>query len=177
MMIQKSHSKIGIDVGAKGALAHITKDEIITVLRFNKVGLKGYIDYLKSIDYPVDIYVEKVHSMPNQGVKSMFTFGMRYGEILGILDTLELRYMQVPANYWQQVILNNENLSNIHISLKTLNSLNKNVNSTKLSVAEVVQLLYPLQTNLYYTKRNTPNLDITDSIGIAIYGLVSKHLN
>ncbi|HEG8181506.1 TPA: hypothetical protein SFZ80_001790, partial [Campylobacter coli] len=101
----------------------------------------------------------------------MFTFGMRYGEILGILDTLELRYMQVPANYWQQVILNNENLSNIHISLKTLNSLNKNVNSTKLSVAEVVQLLYPLQTNLYYTKRNTPNLDITDSIGIAIYGL------
>lgn len=36
----------------------------------------------------VDITVEKVHAMPNQGVSSSFTFGENYGALLAVLDIL-----------------------------------------------------------------------------------------
>lgn len=152
-----SHSKIGIDVGAKGCLCHLTKKEIIKIIRFNKEGLKGYIRYLKSLEYPVDICIEQVHSMPRQGVKSMFSFGTRYGEIKGMLDTLELPYLEVPSNYWQKKLIQSLGVT------MTENDTSKSV------VADIACSIYPNQKNLFYSKLMKVSYDITDSVGIALY--------
>jgi len=48
------------------------------------------------------IGLEKVNAMPGQGVKSMFSFGERYGELQGMLQTLELGYVLVRPTEWQK---------------------------------------------------------------------------
>ncbi len=49
--------------------------------------------------------VEKVHSMPKQGVASTFTFGAGYGMILGLLAGLGIRTELVHPTRWKGAIL------------------------------------------------------------------------
>lgn len=46
--------------------------------------------------------VEKVGSMPNQGVKSMFSFGQSFGFILGVLTAFGIGYQLVPPTLWKR---------------------------------------------------------------------------
>src|SRR6185312_5022879 len=50
---------------------------------------------------PTNVLIEKAQSMPEQGVASMFTIGMGYGLIRGILAGLEFRYELVHPRTWQ----------------------------------------------------------------------------
>ena len=108
----KSHSNvIGIDIGAKGALAHINKTNSIELVKIIPFNLKEYISYLKSINLNnIDLFIiEKIHSMRNQGVKSMFSFGTRYGEVLGMLETLDIpnnKILLLEPRVWQKNLLN-----------------------------------------------------------------------
>ena len=54
---------------------------------------------------PSVVYVEKVHSMPKQGVASTFKFGMGYGVIIGICDALGLPYRLVTPQAWKKQVL------------------------------------------------------------------------
>lgn len=140
---------IGIDVGQKGALSVIDKNGMVnTSIPFN---LRGYIDYLqvhRDIKIPCIVGIEKVHAMPKQGVKSMFSFGQRLGEIEGMLQTLRLPYELVPPRVWQR-----------ECSIKP--------KSTKKDIAEQILKLYP---NAQVRGRRGGLLDgISDSIGIAHY--------
>ena len=45
--------------------------------------------------------IEKVHSMPKQGVASSFTFGQGYGFLLGCLTALEIPFEYVTPHKWQ----------------------------------------------------------------------------
>ncbi len=45
--------------------------------------------------------LEKVHSMPRQGVASSFKFGCNYGRYQGILDGLHLPYTLITPQKWQ----------------------------------------------------------------------------
>ncbi len=53
---------------------------------------------------PEHAFIEKVHSMPKQGVASTFTFGVGYGMVLGLCFALEalLRTELVPPQTWQK---------------------------------------------------------------------------
>ena len=82
---------IGIDPGATGAIAaldhHGEFADLIDMPLFNCDGVKIVDDACWWRFVPVGAYVsvavEKVHSMPGQGVKSMFTFGgMFHGSII-----------------------------------------------------------------------------------------------
>lgn len=92
----------GIDVGATGGVAFINTDTgaveahvsgdahtLAELLRFNRPG------------YTV---VEKVGAMPGQGVTSMFSFGQRFGEILGVLAALQLPHALVRPQAWCKVM-------------------------------------------------------------------------
>ncbi|MCA1832582.1 MAG: hypothetical protein LC750_07595 [Actinobacteria bacterium] len=46
------------------------------------------------------VVVERVHSMPRQGVASTFKFGQAYGTILGVLAALERPIVGVTPNQW-----------------------------------------------------------------------------
>ncbi len=100
---------IGIDPGAKGAMCifdtRAPKD--LTFVDFN---MEDYINKLRFImattptEVGVSIYLEEVHSMPRQGVASTFKFGVRFGELLGMLQTLDAPYKLVRPQTWQKAI-------------------------------------------------------------------------
>ena len=46
--------------------------------------------------------VERVASMPKQGVSSTFKFGTAYGAVIGILATLEIRTVLVTPQVWKK---------------------------------------------------------------------------
>lgn len=96
---------IGIDPGANGCLCHLTDDDA-TFIDFKKEGLTGYIQYLTEIHLSTGkkplIVLERVHAMPGQGVKSMFSFGQRLGELEGVLQALSLAYVFSRPQEWQK---------------------------------------------------------------------------
>ena len=48
--------------------------------------------------------VEQVHSMPGQGVASTFSFGMSYGKILGMFESLGIPYVTCTPGKWQKAM-------------------------------------------------------------------------
>lgn len=101
---------VGIDPGATGAMCILHEDNSIEFIDFKTNKLKGYIQKLVSEiagpmgldNLPQMAAVEKVHSMPGQGVKSVFSFGQRLGELEGMLQTLDLGYDQIRPVAWQK---------------------------------------------------------------------------
>lgn len=49
--------------------------------------------------------IEKVHSMPKQGVASTFKFGMGFGKIQGILAGLQIPFILVSPQAWKASVL------------------------------------------------------------------------
>ena len=49
--------------------------------------------------------VESVHSMPDQGTASSFTFGMGFGMWQGILSALKMPYTLVPPQRWKKAMM------------------------------------------------------------------------
>lgn len=106
----------GIDPGASGAIASITKDgRIIVVERFDKAETDGRIalivaDHLASLvasgivsdSQFVSVAIERVSAMPGQGVSTMFAFGRAYGEAIGALHVSRVRLQLVTPATWQR---------------------------------------------------------------------------
>jgi len=94
---------IGIDPGTSGGIA-------------SRVGDTTWV--IKMPDSPVEIakeiqmfagergtcYLEKVHSMPGQGVVSSFKFGRNLGVLEGILAALQIRLEWVTPQTWQKAL-------------------------------------------------------------------------
>jgi crossover junction endodeoxyribonuclease RuvC len=53
----------------------------------------------------VHCIIESVHSMPGQGVSSMFDFGKGFGMWLGILGALKIPYTLVSPVRWKKIML------------------------------------------------------------------------
>jgi len=97
---------LGIDPGQKGGIAIIHPDgaaawrypgDIVTAA-----------DSLRDLHcrYSITLAcIEQVHSMPGQGVKSMFTFGQNYGAWLGMLAAFGIPHTTVTPNKWQKAIM------------------------------------------------------------------------
>jgi len=93
---------VGIDVGAKGAVAVINKDNDVLELMDYSDNLADDLTMIKA-KYDVSMMVvEKVSAMPGQGVTSMFSFGIKFGEILGICNTLGLPFVLVRPQEWMK---------------------------------------------------------------------------
>lgn len=58
---------------------------------------------MRTLRYPIAATgIESVNSMPGQGVKSVFSFGQRLGELEGMLQTLEIGYEMPRPLTWQK---------------------------------------------------------------------------
>ena len=147
---------VGIDIGAKGCMAILDDDNNLTTQSFNNGGVGVYRDLLLNIK-PKKILIERVHSLPHQGVKSMFSFGQRYGEVLGILVALRLAYDTLLPQQWQKIFFNCYLTNNVSIEEPSKN--------TKLLVGEVVNEIFH---NKFRTKKNLPMVDVTDAIALAL---------
>lgn len=112
-------ASIGIDPGLTGAVAVIDLDPEggaffydTPVVRLDKKQRYDYaamaqilrmlkVEFWKGLC----VTVEKVHSMPKQGVASSFNFGMGFGAWLGILAALEIPYTLVDPRRWTKALL------------------------------------------------------------------------
>ena len=82
---------VGIDPGKTGAAALLLDGRQIDAVDWSDgpTVVKRFTDWtlFRDIDYAV---LERVSSMPKQGVKSTFSFGQNYGWWQGMLDALKI---------------------------------------------------------------------------------------
>jgi crossover junction endodeoxyribonuclease RuvC len=108
---------LGIDSGLRGGLALYSEDELLTFPIPIVVGkklkngkkLKDSIDMVelarmvdswsKDIKFAI---IEQVHAMPNQGVTSMFNFGLVYGVIQGVISANFIPLKYVTPQTWKK---------------------------------------------------------------------------
>lgn len=90
---------LGIDPGKSGAIALITKHNIITAV-FEKETYRDIIGRCDSCN--TFCLLEKVFAMPKQGVVSMFNFGENFGFIQGLLCANKIAYQMVTAAKWKR---------------------------------------------------------------------------
>lgn len=114
---------LGVDPGIRGAIARATYDsesckvEDVVCARLPTIGIKSKAgrnqqhldtdslsqllrDWVSSRSSVA--FVEDVHSMPNQGVVSMFRFGEAKGIVLGILSALFCRCIPIGPRQWKK---------------------------------------------------------------------------
>lgn len=103
---------LGIDPGATGAIVLLRGDKL-NVCDMPFVLIKRGKRMVKHTDaamlagiikeyMPDHAWVEKVHSMPNQGVSSTFAFGRCVGVIEGVLAGLGIPMSFVTPQAWQK---------------------------------------------------------------------------
>jgi len=93
---------MGIDPGAKGALALMTNRKIER-MEVMPEDIHLTIDLI--VDWqPSIIYLEKAQAMPGQGVSSMFKYGRHYGEIVGAISTLKIPLVEVSPRTWTKLM-------------------------------------------------------------------------
>ena len=123
---------IGIDPGINGGIAFIYNDTYYAKKTPPTVSeMADELIVLKDMGPNLPMYscIEAVHSMPKQGVKSVFTFGKGYGQWLGILATLRIPYIQVTPHKW----------------MKHYGSMPKDKNDRKNHLKHLAQQRYPDQ--------------------------------
>ncbi len=126
---------IGIDPGAEGGAAKIDSGRrLINAVSFKNKSDAELAELFKTLLVD-DCYVviEKVHSMPGQGVQSMFNFGLNTGKLHGIvncwmLDHRNIVFDQVDPSVWKRFL-----------RLKAQDSYTKRKQLTKARASE----LYP----------------------------------
>lgn len=102
---------IGIDPGESGGVSFFFEDGPIVSATpatprdlldlFNKT-ISAKIGRWDS--YCPFAYIEKVHSSPQMGVTSAFTFGQGYGALLMLLTCLNIAFEQVTPQKWQKAM-------------------------------------------------------------------------
>ena len=148
---------IGIDVGGTGSLCVLENTNLTTLIPFKS--LRSYLKELENAkkvytQHKLSIWVESVHSMPRQGVKSMFTFGQRFGEVIGVLEAYDLGYNLVSPKQWQKDLTNSYDFE-----------IDKE--DIKLSIGKFIYKKYGDKVNLL-KRTGSINTDLTDSIAIAL---------
>ena len=103
---------IGIDPGQSGALAMIDEINDVIVLSDwpgDEIGAATIVREIKmKAQHHKSILlgaIERVHSMPKQGVASTFKFGTNYGIWRGILASFEIPFFTVGVHQWQKGVI------------------------------------------------------------------------
>lgn len=90
---------IGIDPGAKGALALVSENQA-EVFPFDP---DFYIQRLRETrEHECICCIEAVHSITGQGIASSFKFGQTYGWLLGMLDAIGIPYQPITPQKWKK---------------------------------------------------------------------------
>ena len=106
MRMNKANSFVGIDPGNGGGIAVLSegRDCLDVITRKFPEDVRDVGVFLRAATSNTNyrVAIEKVHSMPKQGVKSTFTYGMNYGIWIGALRTLDIDFIKVQAKQWQE---------------------------------------------------------------------------
>jgi crossover junction endodeoxyribonuclease RuvC len=97
----------GIDPGITGALALTDGEGYLKIYPVPVAGTQpDYArwaqDWLPALRLAGHVWIEKVAAMPKQGVSSTFTFGERYGFILGLVAASGAPFSHVRPQEWKR---------------------------------------------------------------------------
>lgn len=94
---------LGIDPGGSGSFALIHKNGLLVDASAMPETMKDIADYLKEFAPRIQMaLIEAVHSMPDQGVASSFTFGQNVGALHMGLVAHGIPFEFVQPRAWQQ---------------------------------------------------------------------------
>lgn len=106
---------IGIDPGFTGAIVFlwpdnglrvydlpIVKDKKIVDIRFLKQIIEDNLDGAPKAD--VHVFFEDSFSLPTHSTKSMLTYGIESGRILGLIEAMDLKKTTVPPSVWKAAL-------------------------------------------------------------------------
>lgn len=158
---------IGIDPGLKGGLAVIEDSKVIEVCVMpvyeqdngkNIIDIKLVSEFIKRHN-PNKIYLEKVGAMKQQGVSSMFNFGVSYGALRACAIVLNYDLEVVTPQKWKKTVLGEEY-----------------DHTEKDGTIKFCMKQFP-ETNLLATKRSKIAHDgICDALCIGYYHFMKKDL-
>jgi hypothetical protein len=100
--------RIAIDPGVGGAMAVQYPDGSITAHEFDcEATMRDELENVLAYDGTAEIraVLERVHSMPAQGVSSTFKLGANYGYWRGVLQGLRIPFREVIPQKWQRAVL------------------------------------------------------------------------
>lgn len=94
---------IGVDPGQSGGVSFIWPDGTFS---HPMPETERDIWEMFKVDNPNDYFavIERVHSMPRQGVASSFKFGMSYGALRMALVASEIPFEDVTPQKWQKAL-------------------------------------------------------------------------
>src|SRR6187551_1359950 len=98
---------LGIDPGISGALAFYftsTPDRVAVEdmpVADGSISAPSLSQIIKRFAPSVAI-IELVHSMPKQGVASVFSFGKSFGQAIGVVGALDIPLHFVTPNKWKK---------------------------------------------------------------------------
>ena len=93
---------IGIDPGKAGGIVRMSPTgEVIEAVKMPATVADIYLALDRG---PARVWLEHVHSSPQMGVVSAFTFGRGYGQLEGVLQGLLLPYERVTPGKWQRAM-------------------------------------------------------------------------
>lgn len=97
---------IGIDPGKSGGIAFYYENGpvIEPMPETNHDLLMLFKEMLFAHINPTFAFIENVHSSPQMGVKSAFTFGQGYGALLMLLAARQIPYAPVTPQKWQKAL-------------------------------------------------------------------------
>jgi Holliday junction resolvasome RuvABC endonuclease subunit len=97
---------MGVDPGVSGAVAFLFLGDMDLMVIDLPVA-DGQVDAISlarivSNMNPTMAIIEKVHSMPKQGVASTFKFGLAYGMVIGVVDASKIPLRFVAPSVWKK---------------------------------------------------------------------------
>ena len=155
-MSSKPKAVLGFDPGASGGLC-LMSGSVIEAIDFSTATLVGYREQIIKWQETYDLYgagLEKVGAMPGQGVTSMFSFGQRFGELIGLCVAMQIPIYLIQPKQWQSTL-----------AIKDKDKLTKA--TRKKAIAQAVSLIYPSAYSVMYTVRGAIKDGVADAIGIA----------
>lgn len=94
---------IGIDPGASGGIAVIENNSAVAYkMPDTEADIWELFASLRQMECSIFAVIELVHSMPAQGVKSVFTFGKSYGGLRMALIAAAIPFTEVTPQRWQK---------------------------------------------------------------------------
>lgn len=140
---------IGIDPGLAGGIA-IIDDTTNSAIAYKYTPQK-LIEVIQSLVNKEESHftVEQVHAMPKQGVTSMFTFGVGYGTILGILLANGIVPLDAKPSVWKRTM---------------------RVTADKKTSIKKAQELFPNTSLLPTSRCRVPSDGLAEALLIAEYG-------
>jgi len=131
---------VGIDPGKQGGLAVLvpithprpqpgTYEARATSMPETELEIWQWLKQLADSNHRLVAVIEKVHSMPKQGVVSMFTFGRNYGTLRMALTAVGAVWEAVAPEIWQR---------GLNIPLRKETTVQR-----KLKLKEAAQRLFP----------------------------------